>query len=390
MKLQGRSRRGMITSSRGSGCPSRSQPRRRRGHGRGTRGGGAAPDEMARRSSVQCVSRAALALGVRSVAANQGSVYSSYLYRCDVRWRLPMAMHVCGMNNDPAMHFASRIRAVSPREYCSPQPSLLMMLAAVACALAFVHPPALRPPAHGAAAARAANVKLSDAGTIFSEQELKLIEQELTELRNENEKLRSQVDGTAFSDDELALIEGELASLASDKKVLDDQVKLLEKEKYALEGKLLAKESEVKRALEAQPEGELQVRVEELETQLKRLQSDKSILLQSSRRHFDRYKSAIAELEMELSTARFELDRATTTLSLTEESYEKFRGRNALSLLAYGVGRSLDRINKKIKGTTGRAASKIGNLRRQMWLSSVSSANAAPRSAASRSLVSSR
>jgi predicted RNase H-like nuclease (RuvC/YqgF family) len=119
-----------------------------------------------------------------------------------------------------------------------------------------------------------------------------------------------------------------------------------------------------------------------------------STLLQSSKRHYDRFKSTVAELEgelkakeTELSTARFELDRTQEMLAMTQASYERFRGKNTLAWLVHGVGHDVGWLSQKVRSQYGRVASKVGSLRRRLWLSSVGSGSGATSSGVARSVT---
>jgi hypothetical protein len=82
-------------------------------------------------------------------------------------------------------------------------------------------------------------------------------------------------------------------------------------------------------------------------------------------------ESELEAKELELSHARFELVRAREMMALTMESHERFRGRSTLGLLAYGTSRDLreNPVGKWIKGKCSQVGSKIGALKRRLWLS---------------------
>ena len=268
-------------------------------------------------------------------------------------------------------------------------------------------------------------------GVTFSQEDLDLIGKELATLESDKEALQNQVrkmqDEKKALMDELRAKETEMTSLASDKEVLQGPIKAMEEEKQALMSQLQAKELELKEALEARkvepvpapapvtapvptqdpkawPEdaalGPLSsaARIDELERQVEQLKFERAKQLDSSRRHLDTFKASIRGLEadlkakeVELSTAQFHLDRTEEMLSLTQESYEKFRGRSTLKLLAYGMDRDLEQLSKTIKGKYGSLTSKIGTLRRRLWLSSVGGVDApVAASAHARSLAASR
>lgn len=272
-------------------------------------------------------------------------------------------------------------------------------------------------------------------GVSFSQEELDLIGNELASLASDKEALKGQVNQIRVEKkallDKLQAKEDELVSLASDKEAVQATLMQLREEKQVLmdelqakEMQLAAKEMQLKGLMEAkssEPEtvtvpkttemtqmpkvwpedaalGPLSsaARIDELERQIGQLRNEKATLRESSRRHLEAFKASIQQLEgelkekkTELSTAQFHLDRTEEMLIMTQDSYEKFRDRSTLKLLVTGMDRDLVQLSKSMNGKYASLASKIGTLRRRMWLNSVGSVDA-PVSASSRSLLSLR